>query len=78
MLSGPVLNGPIGPRAEVIYSRQFKYTQQHTAGFTENSNLAQHLLRLTLLVMSSEDISDGFGVFPTIVKIRKFGEWSLN
>ena len=28
---------PIGPRAVVIYSRLFKYTHQHTAGFTENS-----------------------------------------
>jgi hypothetical protein len=28
---------PIGPRTGVIYSRLFKYTQQHTACFTENS-----------------------------------------
>ena len=28
---------PIGPPAGVIYSWLFKYTQQHTAGFTENS-----------------------------------------
>jgi len=27
---------PIGPRAGAIYSRLFKLTQQHTAGFTEN------------------------------------------
>ena len=28
----------LGPRSGVIYSWLFKYTQQHTAGFTENSN----------------------------------------
>jgi hypothetical protein len=28
---------PIGPRSGVIYSWLFKYTQQHTVGFTENS-----------------------------------------
>jgi hypothetical protein len=27
---------PIGPCAGVIYSRLFKYAQQHTAGFTDN------------------------------------------
>jgi len=27
----------IGPRDEVFYYRLFKYTQQHTACFTENS-----------------------------------------
>jgi hypothetical protein len=26
---------PIGPRAGVIYCRLFKYTQQHTADFTQ-------------------------------------------
>jgi len=26
--------GPMGPRAGFIYSRLFKYTQQHTTGFT--------------------------------------------
>ena len=36
---------PIGPRA---YSPLFKYTQQHTAGFTENNNWAPRLLRPTL------------------------------
>jgi len=30
---GPALNGP---RAGVIYSRLFKYTDQHTACFSEN------------------------------------------
>jgi hypothetical protein len=44
-----------GFRARVIYSRLFKYTQQHTAGFTENSNDfifygAPHLLRPSLIV----------------------------
>jgi hypothetical protein len=29
---------PIGPRAGFIYSQLFKYTQQHTIGFTGNSN----------------------------------------
>ena len=44
---------PIGPifhnwaRAGVIYSQLFKYTQQHTAGFTEN-DWVTHLLRLIL------------------------------
>ena len=28
---------PIGPRAGVIYSWLFKYIQQHTARFTEDS-----------------------------------------
>jgi len=28
---------PIGPHNADIYSLLFKYTQQHTAGFTENS-----------------------------------------
>ena len=32
------------PRAGVIYSRLFKYTQQHTAGFTENNSFP-HILR---------------------------------
>ena len=31
-------------RAGAIYSRLFKYTQKHTAGFTENSNFTPHLL----------------------------------
>jgi len=40
MCSGPAFNQLdklllIGPRAGVIYSRLFKYTQQHIAGFTE-------------------------------------------
>ena len=41
---------PIGPitliwaHPGVIYSRLFKYAQQHTAGFTEN-NWAPYLLR---------------------------------
>ena len=49
---GPAL---MGPSAWVIYSRLFKYTQQHTAGFTENSNdynslyEVPHLLRLALI-----------------------------
>jgi len=40
--TGPVLRHfvqllLIGPRVHVIYYRLFKYTQQHTAGCTENS-----------------------------------------
>jgi len=35
---------PFEPRDGVIYSRLFKYIQQHTAGFTEN-NWAPRLLR---------------------------------
>ena len=35
---------PIGPRSGIIHSQLFKYTQQHTACFTEN-NWAPHLLR---------------------------------
>ena len=38
---------PIGPRAGVIYYWLYKYTQQHTAGFTEN-NWTPHILRPTL------------------------------
>jgi hypothetical protein len=32
-----------GPRARVIYSRLFKYTQQHTADFTENNWVPQQI-----------------------------------
>jgi len=38
---------PIGPRA---YSRLLKYTQQHTAECTENSNWVPHLIRPALLI----------------------------
>jgi len=48
--AGPKPIGPrvFGPRAGVIYSRLFKYIQQHTSGFTENS-WAQHLLMPVLI-----------------------------
>jgi hypothetical protein len=39
----------IVPGAGVIYSLLFKYTQQHTACFTENNNWALHILRPTLV-----------------------------
>jgi hypothetical protein len=42
----------IGPRAGVIYSWLFKYTQQHTACFTEN-NWAPHLLRPAMVPRQS-------------------------
>ena len=35
-IPGPTF-GPFGHRAGVIYSRLFKYTQQHNAGFRENN-----------------------------------------
>ena len=38
---------PIDSHVGVIYYRLFKYTQQHTAGLTEN-NWAPHLLRPAL------------------------------
>ena len=52
-LPGPALSQlhqllSIGPRAGNIYSRLFRYTQQHTAGFTE-TNWAPHLLQPSLL-----------------------------
>ena len=40
--------GPITPRAGVIYSWPFKYTQQHTAGFTKNNKWVPHLQRQAL------------------------------
>ena len=40
----------IGSRAGVFYHRLFKYTQQHIAGFAENSNWALHLPRPSLCV----------------------------
>ena len=42
----------IGPRVGVIYSWLFKYTQQHTACFTEN-NWAPHLLRPAMVPRQS-------------------------
>jgi hypothetical protein len=38
---------PIGSHDRVVYSRMFKYTQQYTAGFTEN-NWYPYLLIPTL------------------------------
>jgi hypothetical protein len=42
----PIGPAPEGPHTGVIYSRLFKYTQQHTVCFTEN----QHPLRLKSLL----------------------------
>jgi len=42
----------IGNRAGIIYPRLFKYSQQHTAGFTEK-NWAPHLTRPALPGMTS-------------------------
>ena len=41
---GPALKGS---RAGVIYSRLFKYTQQHTSGFTQE-NWVPHLISWSL------------------------------
>jgi len=51
--AGPTLSQldqllPVGQRAGLICSRLFKFTQQHTACFTEN-NWVPYFLRPTLL-----------------------------
>ena len=47
--------GPIAPNCapHFIYSRLFKHTQQHTAGFTENSSWAPHLPRPSWVLVCS-------------------------
>ena len=56
---------PIGPRAGDIYSRLFKFTQQHTSCFTDN-NWALHLMGSCAKTIVSERVLNRDNMFEWI------------
>ena len=79
--TGPALNQmlPIWPLDGVIYSWLFKYTQQHTAGFTENS-WNPRLLRLALLAekKQSNDVQLKISCFITFNPFSWFALYTIS